>query len=169
MYDDKFSIWNEGTLPEGLTFESLRRQHPSRPHNPIIADVCFKGGYIESWGSGTLRIINSCKEASLPEPEMKESDGGILITLFKDMLNDPQLKDLGLNDRQVKAIRNLKETESISNKEYQRLCNVSERTASRDLAELVSLDILQLIGSTGKGTKYILRRRKDAKDAVKTP
>jgi ATP-dependent DNA helicase RecG len=48
VYDDKISIWNEGTLPEGLSFEALKRQHPSRPRNPLIADVCFKGGFIDA-------------------------------------------------------------------------------------------------------------------------
>lgn len=48
VYDDKITIWNEGALPEGLTFEALKRQHPSRPRYPLIADVCFKGGYIDA-------------------------------------------------------------------------------------------------------------------------
>lgn len=39
IYDDKFWVWNEGTLPEGLSLESLRRAHSSRPRNPLIADV----------------------------------------------------------------------------------------------------------------------------------
>lgn len=82
MYDAKFSIWNEGPLPEGLSLESLKRQHPSRPRNPSIADVCFKGGYIDSWGRGTLKIINACREAELPEPQIVEQDGGLLVTLF---------------------------------------------------------------------------------------
>ncbi|MBM4176814.1 MAG: DeoR family transcriptional regulator [Ignavibacteria bacterium] len=168
MYEDKFSIWNEGTLPEGLTFEALKRQHPSRPRNPIIADVCFKGGYIEAWGSGTLRIINSCKEAFLPEPEFIEIDGGVRVTVFKDFLTEEQLKKLGLNERQIKAVMYVKENGSISNNEYQMLCGVSERTATRDLTELVALNVLQQIGKTGKGTKYILSRHKDAKDATKT-
>jgi ATP-dependent DNA helicase RecG len=79
MHDDRFSIWNEGFLPQGLTLEALKRQHPSRPRNPLIADVCFKGGYIDAWGRGTIKIINSCKSAGLPEPEMKEQDGGMLV------------------------------------------------------------------------------------------
>ena len=41
VYDDKISIWNEGTLPDGLTLDALKRSHSSRPRNPIIADVCF--------------------------------------------------------------------------------------------------------------------------------
>jgi len=156
MYDDKFSIWNEGTLPEGLTFESLRRQHPSRPRNPIIADVCFKGGYIESWGSGTLRIINSCKEASLPEPEIKESDGGILVTLFKDRFSEEQLLQLGLNERQIKAVLFLKENEKMASKDYQMLSgDITDRTALRDIEQLIDKNLIVKIGQK-KGTYYRL-------------
>ena len=51
--------------------------------NPIIADVCFKAGYIDSWGRGTIKIIDACKEANLPDPQMSEEDGGFLVTVFK--------------------------------------------------------------------------------------
>ena len=71
IYDNKLSIWNEGTLPAGITFADLRGNHPSKPRNPIIADVCFKGGYIDACGRGTLKIITACKEVELPELEMK--------------------------------------------------------------------------------------------------
>ena len=158
IYDDKISIWNEGTLPDGLSFEALKRQHPSRPRNPIIADVCFKGGYIDAWGRGTLKIINSCKDAELPEPEMKEIDGGFLVTVFKDFYSEDLLKKLGLNERQVEAILHIKEFGKISNQKYQELNNVSKATATRDLAELVdNFQILVRKGTTGAGTTYILK------------
>ena len=47
-----------------------------------FANACFFAGYIDTWGRGTLKIINSCKEAGLPEPEIKEMDGGIEVTIF---------------------------------------------------------------------------------------
>lgn len=169
VYDDKISIWNEGTLPEGLSFEALKQEHPSRPRNPIIADVCFLGGYIDAWGRGTLKIINSCKEAELPEPEMKESAGGFQVTIFKDVLTEEYLKKLGLNDRQVKAVLFVKENGKITNNKYQELTSKSERTATRDLNQLVSLNLLEQIGTTGVGTNYILSRHKGAKDATKQP
>ena len=137
VYDDKISIWNEGTLPDGLTLEALKRSHSSRPRNPIIADVCFRGGYIDAWGRGTIKIIDTCKQADLPEPEMKEMDGGFIITLFKDNFTPEQLTKLGLNERQVKAVLFVKENGRITNKEYQELNNTSERTASRELTGLI--------------------------------
>ncbi len=76
VYDGKINIWNEGTLPDGLSLEALKRTHSSKPRNPIIADVCFKGGLIDAWGRGTIKIIDTCKQAGLPEPELTERDGG---------------------------------------------------------------------------------------------
>lgn len=158
VYDEKISIWNEGTLPDGLTLAALRRSHSSRPRNPIIADVCFKGGYIDAWGRGTIKIIETCKQADLPEPEMTELDGGFSITLFKDNISLEKLNKLGLNDRQIKAVLIVKEKEKITNSEYQELFDVSKATATRDLTELVeNFALLDKIGQTGVGTAYILK------------
>lgn len=82
VYDDHLSIWNEGSLPYGLTLEDLKKEHNSRPRNPLLANACFLGGYIDAWGRGTLKIINACKEAGLPEPEIAEKNGGVSTTLF---------------------------------------------------------------------------------------
>ena len=156
MYDSRFSCWNEGLLPQGLSLESLKRQHPSHPRNPLIADLCFKGGYIDAWGRGTLKIVQSCKEAGLPEPEIIEQDGGILVTLFKDRHNEAALRKMGLNDRQVKAVLYVMGNGKVTNKEYQVLFSVSRNTASDDLRELTQLNILKPSGAKGAGAFYIL-------------
>ena len=82
VFDEKLSIWNEGVLPYGLSLEDLRLDHNSRPRNPIIANACFFAGYIDTWGRGTLKIINSCKEAGLPEPDINELNGGVEVIMY---------------------------------------------------------------------------------------
>jgi len=156
VYDDKISIWNEGALPEGLTLDALKRPHSSRPRNPIIADVSFKGGYIDAWGRGTIKILDTCKQAELPEPEMQEQDGGFIITLFKNNLTEEQLIKLGLNERQLKAVFFVKEKGSITNSAYQLLNKTSDRTALRDLETLTELNVLIKEGEK-KGTCYKLK------------
>ena len=156
VYDDKINIWNEGTLPEGLNLEALKHPHSSKPRNPIIADVCFKGGLIDAWGRGTIKIIETCKQAELPEPELTERDGGFLVTLFKSNLTPEQLTKLGLNDRQVKAVLYVKEKGKITNSEYQSLNTISERTASRELSELKERQVLKSSESKGAGSYYYL-------------
>lgn len=156
MYDNRFSIWNEGLLPQGLTLESLKHHHPSRPRNPIIADICFKAGYIDAWGRGTLKIIHSCRDAELPEPEIKEEHGGITVTLFRDIFTIEHLQKLGLNERQIKGIMYLKENNRITNKYYQTLNAVSRETATRDLKELIMKHLIKASGQKGAGSYYTL-------------
>lgn len=50
----------------------------------------------------------------------------------------------------------MKEKGKITNSEYQKLFDVSERTASRELSELVKKAVLRQLGTTGKGTHYNL-------------
>ncbi len=156
IYENKLSIWNEGILPVGITFADLRGNHPSKPRNPIIADVCFKGGYIDAWGRGTLKIITACREAELPEPEMKEEFGGVMITLFKDRFTEEQLRKMGLNERQVKAVLFVLENGKITNKEYQEKFGVARMTATRDLTELVEKSVLKSSDTKGAGSYYEL-------------
>jgi ATP-dependent DNA helicase RecG len=158
IYENKLSIWNEGILPAGITFADLRGNHPSKPRNPIIADVCFKGGYIDAWGRGTLKIITACRDAELPEPEMKEEFGGVMITLFKDRFTEEQLRKMGLNERQVKAVLYVIENGNITNTKYQELFSVSKPTATRDLSELSDekFRVFEKRGVTGAGTAYFL-------------
>lgn len=85
LYEDNFSVWNDGGLPEGISEEDLKKVHRSKPRNPLLADVCFKAGYIDSWGRGTIKIIEACKNAGLLEPVLKEEQGGFLCKIFKNM------------------------------------------------------------------------------------
>ncbi|MDD3772486.1 MAG: ATP-binding protein [Weeksellaceae bacterium] len=156
VYDDKIIIWNEGKLPEGLSIEDLRKKHSSRPYNPIIAGVFFKGGLIESWGRGTINIYSECLKANIPEPKFESNFGGISVTLFKDKYTEEHLSSLGLNERQIKAVLYTKEHANITNSIYQNICKISERTASRDLEFLTEQRIFEKTGEK-KGTKYKLR------------
>jgi ATP-dependent DNA helicase RecG len=160
IYDNKINFWNEGTLPEGLTFESLKGFHASRPRNVLIADVCFKGGFIDSWGRGTLKIFDACKSAGLPEPEINEFQGGFLVTLNDNNKRSKQqsieqLHSLNLLPRQLKAINYIKEKGEITNSIYQKINNIGKTSATKDLQLLVELGIIIRIGNMGRGAKYI--------------
>ncbi|QQS72706.1 MAG: putative DNA binding domain-containing protein [Flavobacteriales bacterium] len=157
VYDQKMSIWNEGFLPKGLTLAALKRSHASRPRNPILADVAFKGGYIDAWGRGTIKIIDSCTAAELPDPAMAELDGGFLLTITR--ITSIQVAEhvayRVMNARQQKALKHLKEHRSLTNEEYRALFDVSRRTALRDLDGLVTAGEVERMGDL-KGARYVL-------------
>lgn len=105
VFDERISIWNEGSLPHGLTLENLKSEHNSRPRNPKIAKACFMAGYIDTWGRGTLKIIEACKEAGLAEPLIEETNGGIAVTLYNREFGKPSeeiRKKFGRNSEEIR-------------------------------------------------------------------
>ncbi|NCN64955.1 MAG: hypothetical protein GW779_06270 [Candidatus Altiarchaeum hamiconexum] len=73
-----------------------------------------------------------------------------IIISQKDIYTKEYLHKLGLNDRQIKSVVYVKEKGKITNIEYQKVCNTSERTASRDLSYIVSRGIFEQISITGR-------------------
>lgn len=157
VYDDKLMIWNEGILPENWTIENLIKKHASKPYNPDIANAFFRSGYIELWGRGTIKIIEICEKSGLPSPNFNYEGHDFWVTFRKNNYSSEYLEKLGLNQRQINAIKFIKSKGNISNKEYQKLLNVSKATATRDLNELIDkFKILVRIGEVGAGTNYKL-------------
>ncbi len=162
IYDDELIVWSPGGLPLGLTMEDLFKPHASKLRNKGIAEVFFDTKIIEQWGSGIEKMINYCREAGVPEPAFEEYQG-FRVVFRKGIFNEEYLRGLGLNDRQIEAFFYVKEKGKITNTEYQKVCKTTKRTASRDLTELVSLGIFEQIGTTGKGTEYVLQKGKNIK------
>lgn len=154
VYPNKMIFWNEGQLPENWTVEKLTQKHPSKPHNPDIANTFFRAGYIESWGRGTIKIINACKAHKIVPPIFSNIPPDFQVELIK--YTDNGLKELGLKEELRKIILHIQENESISNSEVQTVCNVSKATATRYLGELET-DWIDKIGSTGVGTVYVFK------------
>ncbi|MFH1900913.1 MAG: ATP-binding protein [Candidatus Omnitrophota bacterium] len=170
VFIDRLEIWNSGNLPSQLSIADLKKPHRSYPGNPLLAEVLYLADYIQRIGSGTIEMVKQCKQAGLPEPEFVNNRGyEFRAILGRDVFTEAFLSRLGLNERQLKAVKYVKEKGNITNALYRRICETSERTATRDLSYLVSLNIFEQRGITGKGTAYILRRHKDAKDAIKVP
>lgn len=158
VYSDKIIFWNEGQLPENWTIKNLLKKHASRPYNPDIANALFRSGYIESWGRGTIKIINECRKAGIPDPVFSYNSSDISVEFRKDIYFSEYLDSLGLNKRQVKAVLHVKEKGKITNREYQSLYNVSKATATRDLSELENKQLLMNKGTKGSSSVYILFR-----------
>lgn len=159
IFDDRLEIWNPGTLPKGLTVNKLKGKHESKPKNKLIAKCFFLIKYIEHWGTGTNRMIESCLRHGLPEPVFEDTKTSFVVTFRKSRLSEEFFERMGLNERQKKAIEYVKEKEKITNKEYQEINNISKPTATRELNELLHKKIFIKYGVTGKGTHYTLFER----------
>jgi ATP-dependent DNA helicase RecG len=154
VYKDKIILWNEGQLPENWTIENLLIKHPSIPYNPDIANALFRSGYIESWGRGTLKMMKECDDAGIPQPVYFYDMSGFFTEFRKDIYNAEYLSGLGLNERQMNALLFFKVKGEIVTSEYMMRFDVTDRTARRDLTELVEKKILLKQGKK-KSSKYI--------------
>jgi len=79
LFADRLEVWNPGTLPPVLTIKALREPHGSYPGNPLIAEPFYLTKYIERMGTGIHDMIERCREAGLPEPEFKLTDGFVTV------------------------------------------------------------------------------------------
>ena len=129
--------------------------------------IFYFAGLIERWGSGTKRMIDLCRAQELLEPEFREEGAGFAVIFYKDIYTEENLRKMGLNERQIKAVMYVKEKGKIANKEYQETSITTKKTASRDLAGLVSIGLFKKQGTTGKGTFYVLDRHKGDKGDIK--
>ncbi|WP_430640304.1 ATP-binding protein [Calditerrivibrio nitroreducens] len=161
IYEDKITIWNLGKLMPPLTVEMLKQEHSGYHRNRFITAVFYYAGLIEKCVSGTIRIIQLCKEQGLPEPEFMETPIGIgafPITFNKDIYTEEQLRKLELNERQIKAEMYVNGKGKITNKEYREISNLKERFATIVLNNLVNKGILVKYGTTGRGTYYAVAK-----------
>lgn len=157
VYDDKIRFWNPGLLPEGITIDMLRTDHESRPRNKLLAMIFYFAGLIERWGSGTKRMIDLCRAQELPEPEFREEGAGFAVIFYKDIYTEENLRKMGLNERQIKAVMYVKEKGKIAIADYKEISpDVSKKTLYRDLQGLVKKEILHEVGDK-KGRRYELR------------
>lgn len=157
LFVDRLEVWNPGSLPGTLTLDDLSRDHPSVPNNPLIAEPLYLARYIERVGSGTQAMIDLCREAGLPAPTFEQRSGSFVVTLWRDWLTDEVMDELGLNERQVKGVSIVKRGGKLTNKIYREAFRISDRTALRDLNELIDKGVLERIGKTGHQTYYIIK------------
>ena len=117
IFDDRLSLWNAGGLPAELTIEKLFQVHESIPRNPLIAEVCYRAGYIDSWGRGVEKITDACEQAGLPCPIIAERTGGIAVELLKNPVTTQANAAAGLSGKRRESVGKAsgKRRESVGN------------------------------------------------------
>lgn len=90
MFDDRIEVASPGGLPEGMTAAEYLSGQLSILRNPIIANVFFRLGLIEQFGTGVKRILNSYKD-SVVQPKFDIGKNHIRITLPVVQVNVDEL------------------------------------------------------------------------------
>lgn len=159
IYDDRLEIWSDGTLPFGLKPEDLKREHSSRPRNPLIANVFYLRGVIERWGRGTQKIVELCVKAGHPEPEFGEQAGSVWVRFLPSGYIAPHRVAHDLTERQRELLQILAHHGPLPLREIRRRLSAppSDRMIQEDLAHLRRLELVEATGR-GRGAGYSLRK-----------
>jgi ATP-dependent DNA helicase RecG len=157
IYDDRLEIWSDGTLPQGLSVEDLKRDHQSRPRNPLISQVFFNRGLVERWGRGTQKIVELCVRAGYPEPEFVEQAGSMGVRFFPSGYIAPHRIALDLTDRQREILQILSSRGAPLRSIMNELSDPpAKKTVSDDLTRLKHLGLIDSKGH-GRGAVWYMR------------
>lgn len=154
IFDDHIRFYNPGKLPEGLTIDQLEHSHSSIRRNRLIADIFFRAGYIEQFGSGTLRMIEALTNTGHPKPKFREQANGFVV-VFDEVKESFLEKYQELNERQLMAIELAEEDPIQTSDLHEKFPDYNRKTITRDLQELVDKKFFRQEGK-GRGTRYIL-------------
>ena len=169
VYDDRMEIINPGTLHFGITPKTLFKPHESRPWNPIIANVFYRAGIIEKWGTGTINIIEWCKENRNPPPEWIIRSGSVVLTFkpspektIQQPESQPEFRPESLRDRVTKLLqKGPLSISEISNQLRQKLISGQLKKVLRELVKEEVLSFTLPDKPKSRLQKYKLIKTKD--------
>jgi len=155
IYDDRIEIANPGAFPPQITPENINKPHYSYPYNPLIANVLYNTSYIERWGSGVRRIIDTCRERNVEEPVWSMNGGYVVITFRRpaeqvpwDFTKIAERLPKDCRKEVIETLRLIIENPSIRQYEIAERLSVSPRTAGTYVAELKKYCIKRVGGKT---------------------
>jgi len=155
-------------FPDRIRIENYWQE----PHNFILGETVFRRNHIiadlfarihfgEKMGSGLERIKEICKKENAPFPWIEFNPNYFYVTFRQSeeylklvAREEPKEKvEVVLNERQRQAIEYVESHKHITISEYISLNKVSDKTARRDLNDLVEKGLFVKEGST-TGLKF---------------
>ena len=164
IYDDRLEVTSTGELHFGLTVADLLREHDSQPWNPIVAQVFYKRGVIDTWGRGTLKMIELAGRAGLPDPEYETPAGSFVVRFRPSSYLPRHVVNLGLTDRQRAVLQVIGRAGPVSTRELSgRLADLPDldvgvgmRTVQDETRLLRQLDLIEAVGR-GPSSRWRLK------------
>ena len=148
MYEDRIEIKSPGGLPNGITEEEYLHGEISCLRNPILGNVFFRMHYIEMFGTGIRRILDSYEDSTL-KPQFNITDN--VISVILPVLTD-RFEVTAAEDCIIKV---LKKGRPLASSEIAACTGFSKAKTVRLLNELINKGYVKTKGN-GRGTKYIL-------------
>lgn len=149
MFDDRIEIVSPGGLPSGITEEEYLSGKLSVLRNRNLANVFYRLGFVEIFGTGITRI-KQLYEEGLTKPDFEVSENAIKIVLpmFENNIN------LTEDEKAVYKILSKVMLKSIS--EIAPYTPFSKSKTTQLLKDMKQKGVVCVEGR-GRGTKYIIK------------
>ena len=166
IYKNRIEICNPGFFTEEATPEDyISKEEPSRPRNPLIAQILYLSGEIERWGSGIKNVYETCQQEKI---KIKFEDRktaffavvyrkdieGLIENTEKNLNNNVGVNvgiNVGVNDTQKKILKLIIQNKNITQKEIANQLKTTLRTIERNINILKEKGILERIGADKNG------------------
>lgn len=150
MFDDRIEVISPGGLPSGITEDEYLSGKISVLRNRNLANVFYRLGFVEIFGTGITRI-KQLYESALRKPDFEVSENTIRIMLpvFGENIN------LTEDEKQVYALLSTTMLKPIS--EIAPYTPFGKSKTTQLLKEMSQKGVVEVKGK-GRGTKYIIKR-----------
>lgn len=150
MFDDRIEVISPGGLPSGITEDEYLSGKISVLRNRNLANVFYRLGFVEIFGTGITRI-KQLYESALRKPDFEVSENTIRIMLpvFEENIN------LTEDEKQVYALLSMTMLKPIS--EIAPYTPFGKSKTTQLLKEMSKKGVVEVKGK-GRGTKYIIKR-----------
>jgi len=148
MFEDRIEIKSPGGLPKGITEEEYLNGEISCLRNPVLGNIFFRMHYIEMFGTGIRRIVETYAE-STRKPQFSITDNVISVIL-------PVLKNTyEVTTDEEKIIKLLENKAPAASSEITACTGFSKAKTIRLLNSLMNKGYIKCSGN-GRGTKYTM-------------
>ena len=148
MFDDRIEVVSPGGLPSGITVEEYLSGKLSILRNRNLANVFYRLGFVEIFGTGITRIKQLYTEG-LMKPDFEVSDNAIKIVL-------PLLeKNANLTEDEKVIYKLLSKTMLKSISEIAPYMPFGKSKTTKLLKDMGKKGVITIEGK-GRGTKYII-------------
>ena len=149
MFDDRIEVVSPGGLPSGITEEEYLSGRISVLRNRNLANVFYRLGFVEIFGTGIIRIKQLYEEGlKKPDFEVSENTIKIVLPVFEKNLN------LTEDERTIYKILSKTMLKSIS--EIAPYAPFGKSKTTQLLKDMGQKGVI-IVEGRGRGTKYIIK------------
>ena len=147
VFSDRLVIRNPGRINPAIKKEDLFTDHPSCPNNALIADQLYQVKYIEKFGTGFTDLLDGCKSAGLPVPDVIDDGAWFTLTIWRKVGKGSQKSSQkGSQKSSQKILDALRQDPNISTMELAEQIGISRRAVAKHIAALQASGALRRIG-----------------------